>query len=77
MLGIKIPKNKNTNNIITTSSNLKDNKNDFNSVEKIKNIENVSIYNIIQKNINKNFNIIDKNEKDSSRNNKKSLCYIM
>ena len=77
MLGIKIPNNKNTNNIITTSSNLKDNKNDFNSVEKIKNIENVSIYNIIQKNINKNFNIIDKNEKDSSRNNKKSLCYIM
>jgi len=77
MLGIKIPKNKNTNNIITTSSNLKDNKNDFNSVEKIKNIENVSIYNIIQKNINKNFNIIDKNEKDSSRNNKKSFCCIM
>ena len=76
MLGIKMPNSNNPNNIITTSSNLKDNKNDFNSIEKIKNIENVSIYNIIQKNINKNFNIIDK-EKTSPKNISKSFCCII
>ena len=77
VLGLKISNSKNNNNIITTSSNLKENKNDFNSVEKIKNIENVSIYNIIQKNINKNFNIIDKNEKTESININKSICCIV
>ena len=79
MLGIKIPQSSIiTNNIITTSSNIKDtNKNEFNSVEKIKGIENVSIYNIIQKNINKNFNIIDKNEKTESININKSICCIV
>ena len=77
VLGLKIANSKNNNNNITTSSNLKENKNDFNSVEKIKNIENVSIYNIIQKNINKNFNIIDKNEKTESININKSICCIV
>ena len=37
-------------------------------MEKIKNFENVSIYNIFQKNINKNLNIIDNNEKINQRN---------
>ena len=57
-----------TNNILTTSSNVKESKNNFNSMEKIKNFENVSIYNIFQKNINKNLNIIDNNEKINQRN---------
>ena len=67
MFEIKIPDSSLiTNNIITTSTNLKSNKNEFNSVEKMKNIENVSIYNFIQKNINKNLQIIDnKSEKDN------------
>ena len=73
VLGIKIPT---TNNIITTTSNMKDSKNEFNSIEKMKNIENVSIYNIIHKNINKNLNIIDNNEKGSPRNYDRSFCCI-
>ena len=79
MLGIKIPQSSIiTNNIITTSSNIKDtNKNEFNSVEKIKGIENVSIYNIIQKNINKNLNIVDKNENDNQNNFWKGFCSII
>ena len=72
MFGIDLPNS----NLITTCSNMKDNKNDYNSVEKIKNIENLSIYNILQKNINKNLNIID-NEKASSDNNGKSFCCIL
>ena len=56
---------------------MKDNKNAFNSVEKIKNIENLSIYNIIQKNINKNLNIIDNKEKATQENFGKSFCYII
>ena len=75
MLGLKLINSKNGNNIITTSSNLKESKKDFNSVEKIKNIENVSIYNIIQKNINKNLNIIDNKESTSEKNNTK-YCNI-
>ena len=82
MIGIKIP-NSNiiTNNIITTStSNLKDNKNDFNSIEKIKNIENLSIYNIIQKNFNKNLNIIENKNNDNELSNNriysKNFCAI-
>ena len=44
---------------------MKDNK----EVEKIKNIEtSLSIYNIIQKNINKNLNIIDNKENSPPRN---------
>ena len=75
MFEIKIPDSSIiTNNIITTSTNLKSNKNEFNSVEKMKNIENVSIYNFIQKNINKNLQIIDnKSEKD---NISKRFCNI-
>ena len=75
MFEIKIPDSSLiTNNIITTSTNLKSNKNEFNSVEKMKNIENVSIYNFIQKNINKNLQIIDnKSEKD---NIAKRFCNI-
>ena len=75
MFEIKIPDSSFiTNNIITTSTNLKSNKNEFNSVEKMKNIENVSIYNFIQKNINKNLQIIDnKSEKD---NIAKRFCNI-
>ena len=82
MIGIKIP-NSNiiTNNIITTStSNLKDNKIDFNSIEKIKNIENLSIYNIIQKNFNKNLNIIENKNNDNELSNNriysKNFCAI-
>ena len=78
MLGIQIPdSNMINNNIITTTSKMKDNKNDFNSVENIKNIENLSIYNIIQKNINKNLNIIDNKEKDDKGNYGKSFCCII
>jgi len=73
VLGIKIPTTK---NIITTTSNIKDSKNEFNSIEKMKNIENVSIYNIIHKNINKNLNIIDNNDKGSPKNFDKGFCYI-
>ena len=73
VLGIKMPTTK---NIITTTSNLKDSKNEFNSIEKMKNIENVSIYNIIHKNINRNLNIIDTNEKGSPRKYDRSFCCI-
>ena len=73
VLGIKIPTTK---NIITTTSNIKDSKNEFNSIEKMKNIENVSIYNIIHKNINKNLNIIDNNDKGSPKNFDRGFCYI-
>ena len=73
VLGIKIPT---TNNIITSTSNIKDSKNEFNSIEKLKNIENVSIYNIIHKNINKNLNIIDNNEKGTPINYDRGFCCI-
>ena len=73
VLGIELPNS----NLITTCSNMKDNKNDYNSVEKIKNIENLSIYNIFQKNINRNLNIIDNNEKSSSGNSGKNFCCII
>ena len=73
MLRIELPNS----NLLTTCSNMKDNKNDYNSVEKIKNIENLSIYNIFQKNINKNLNIIDNNEKANQGNNGKSFCCII
>ena len=77
ILDIKIPNvNITTNNIITTTSNIKDTKNEFNSFEKMKNIENVSIYNIINKNINKNLNIIDNNEKRPPNNSDKNFCSI-
>ena len=73
VLGVKIPT---TNNIITSTSNIKDSKNEFNSIEKLKNIENVSIYNIIHKNINKNLNIIDNNEKGTPINYDRGFCCI-
>ena len=74
VLGIKIPHpNIVTNNIITTSSNIKENK----EGEKIKNIEtSFSIYNIVQKNINKNLNIIDNKENSSPRNYSRGFCLI-
>ena len=74
VLGINIPDtNIITNNIITTTSNIKDNK----EVEKIKNIEtSFSIYNIIQKNINKNLNIIDNKENSPQRNYSHGFCII-
>ena len=76
MLSIKIPStNIITNNIITTATNINENKENFSSVEKIKNIESFSIYNIIQKNINKNLNIIDNKESTSEKNNTK-YCNI-
>ena len=80
MLGIQVTDNNITtaNNIINTSSNnIKDNKIEFNSIEKMKNIENVNIYNIVHKNINKNLNIIDNNEKGNSSNNNKGFCLII
>ena len=78
ILGIQIPDtNLINNNIITTTSKMKDNKTDFNSVDNIKNIENLSIYNIIQKNINKNMNIIDKKEQENQGNFGKSFCSVI
>ena len=73
VLGLKIPTTK---KIITTTSNIKDSKNEFNSLDKMKSIENVSIYNIIHKNINRNLNIIDNKEKDSPRKYDRSFCCI-
>ena len=82
ILGIQIP-NSNiiTNNITSTSSNHFDNKDNFNTNEKINNIEaSFSIYNIIQKNVNKNLNIIDNNidrkDKFNENNLNKSFCSI-
>ena len=63
-----------SNNIITTTSNMKDNK----EVEKIKNIEtSFNIYNIIQKNINKRLNIIDNKENSPPRNYNRSFYCII
>ena len=68
VLGINIPNsNLITNNIITTTSNMKSNQE----------LDKISIYNIIQKNINKNLNIIDNNEKASQGNNGKGFCCII
>ena len=78
ILGIRLP-NKNiiTNNLTTTSSKQFDNKDNFNTNEKINNIEaSFSIYNIIQKNVNKNLNIIDGKENLSQNNLNKSFCNI-
>ena len=78
ILGIQIP-NSNiiTNNITTTSSKQFDNKDNFNTNEKINNIEaSFSIYNIIQKNVNKNLNIIDGKENLSHNNLNRSFCNI-
>ena len=78
MLQIEMPNsNMLTNNIVNTSSNMKDNKNDYNSLEKSKNFESISIYNIIQKNVNKNLNIIDNNDKTNSNNYGKNFCCII
>ena len=67
-----------TNNIITTTSNINENKDNFNTVEKIKNLEtSFSIYKIIEKNLNKNLNIIDKKEKDSPKKWNKTFCIII
>ena len=78
ILGIQLPNtNIITNNITTSSSNQFDNKDNFNTREKINNIEaSFSIYNIIQKNINKNLNIIDGKEKNEEKNLNKSICKI-
>ena len=66
-----------TNNIITTSSHINENKDNFNTVEKIKNLEtSFNIYNIIQKNLNKNISIIDNKENVSPRKSNKSFCCI-
>jgi hypothetical protein len=77
MLGINIP-NSNiiTNNIITTSGNINDPKDNFNSVEKLKNETSFNIYNIIQKNINKNLNIIDNKDYISPRKLDRTFCSI-
>ena len=74
VLGIKIPNsNLIANNIITTTSNLKNTQ----EVDKIKNIEtSFSIYNIIQKNINKNLNIIDNKENSPPRKYSREFCCI-
>ena len=64
-------------NLLTTCSNMKDNKYDYNYIKKIKNIENLSIYNIFQKNIDKNLYIIDNYENVSSGNNGKGFCCIL
>ena len=78
VLGIKLP-NSNiiTNNITTTSNNNNDNKEIFTTNEKINNIEaSFNIYNIIQKSVNKNLNIIDTKEKEKDNNLNKSICII-
>ena len=78
MLGLQTSNlNLTNNNFIATSSKMKNNKDDFNSVENIKNIENLSIYNIFQKNINKNLNFIDKKEKETQSNFGKSFCCVI
>ena len=78
MIGINMPNtNIITNNIITTSSHMNENKDNFNTVEKIKNLEtSFNIYNIIQKNLNKNISIIDNKENVSPRKSNKSFCCI-
>ena len=78
ILGIRLPNtNIITNNLTTTSSKQFDNKDNFNTNEKINNIEaSFSIYNIIQKNVNKNLNIIDGKENLSQNNLNKSFCNI-
>ena len=78
ILGMQFPRtNIITNNITTNSSNHNDNKNNFNTNEKINNIEaSFSIYNIIQKNVNKNLNIIDSKDKIGQNNLNKSFCFI-
>ena len=78
MLGISIP-NSNIigNNIITTSSpNINGHKENFNSLEQLKNETSFNIYNIIQKNINKNLNIIDNNQKISPSKWGRTFCSI-
>ena len=78
ILGIKIPNHQILrNNILTSSSNINEPRDNYNSVEKIKNIENLSIYNIFQKNIDKNLYIIDNYENVSSGNNGKGFCCIL
>ena len=77
ILGINLPEaNIITNNITTITSNNNNNDN-FNTNEKINNIEaSFSIYNIIQKNINKNLNIIDNKEKIEDKKITQNYCYI-
>ena len=77
ILGINLPEaNIITNNITTISSNNNNNDN-FNTNEKINNIEaSFSIYNIIQKNINKNLNIIDNKEKIEDKKITQNYCII-
>ena len=79
MIGINMPNtNIITNNIITTTSNINENKDNFNSVEKIKNLEtSLNIYKIIQKNLNEDLNIIDKKEKDNPRKWSKTFCCLI
>ena len=78
MIGINMPNtNIINNNIITTSSHINENKENFNTVEKIKNLEtSFNIYDIIQKNLNKNINIMDSKEKVSPRKWNKTFCCI-
>ena len=67
VLGINIPNsNLITNNIITTTSNMKSNQE----------LDKISIYNIIQKNINKNLNIIDNKENSPPRKYSREFCCI-
>ena len=79
MIGINMPNtNIITNNIITTTSNINENKDNFNTVEKIKNLEtSLNIYKIIQKNLNEDLNIIDKKEKDNPRKWSKTFCWLI
>ena len=78
ILGKKCPgTNIITNNIMTNSSNNNDNKNNFNTNEKKNNIEaSFNIYNIIQKNVNKNLNIIDNKDIINQNGLNKSFCII-
>jgi hypothetical protein len=77
LLGINLPDAKIITNNITTISSNNNNGDNFNSNEKINNIEaSFSIYNIIQKNINKNLNIIDNKEQIEAKNTTKNYCYI-
>ena len=78
ILGIKIPNNKIIkNNIQTTSSNINEPRDNYNSVEKIKKSDSsVSIYNIIPNSLNKNLYSIDNVMKTSTEQNKNFLCKI-
>ena len=77
ILGIQIPNTQIITNNITTISSNNNNNDNFNTNEKINNIEaSFSIYNIIQKNINKNLGVVGDKEKIEENKLSKNFCII-